>query len=445
MMHRYGVLLLSLLVVGCAKQQVKPVPEEPAVASCDCSKSDTKIDPEIKASQKANTNAKEIELRPVQLPNPTVPAKPKTTVEQAGQVNTVTGNIGAMLTPAMWQDLDGLMQDNVKSAWPAWLQSCSKLIKQPAWQAACSEAQRMQQPNNAQIIAYFTTHFNVFKANNADGTDIGKVTGYYQPVLKGSQYKTAQYPYPLYREPDDLITVELAAQYPELKFKRIRGRLEGNKLYPYLTRAEIDTPSSPLAGTEIFWINDIIDVFFLHIQGSGVVELESGERIQVGYANQNGHRYHSIGRLLIRRGELAKHEASMQGIKNWARDNLDKVQDLLNSNPSYVFFRKLPRGLPGPLGALGVPVSAERSIAVDRKFIPLGAPVFLSTTQPNSDTPLKRLMMAQDTGGAIKGGVRADFFWGAGDAAGAKAGSMNQQGKIWVLLPKGFRLTPVKQ
>lgn len=441
MVQRYAaVLLLSLLAAGCAKQQVKPVPEEPVAAPCDCPKPSLKADSAIKAPQKPNTNAKEIELKPVQLPNPTVPVKPKVEAERAVPASSAIGSIGSMLTPAAWQDLDGLMQDNVKLAWPAWLQSCSTLIKRPAWQAACSAAQRMQQPNNAQIIAYFTTHFNVFKANNENGTDTGKITGYYQPVLKGSQYKTAQYPYPLYREPNDLITVELAAQFPELKFKRVRGRLQGNKLYPYLTRAEIDTPSSPLAGTEIFWINDIIDVFFLHIQGSGVVELESGERIQVGYANQNGHRYHSIGRLLIRRGELAKHEASMQGIKNWARNNLDKVQDLLNSNPSYVFFKKLPEGLPGPLGALGVPVSAERSIAVDRKFIPLGAPVFLSTTQPNSDIPLKRLMMAQDTGGAIKGGVRADFFWGAGDAAGAKAGSMNQQGKMWVLLPKGFRL-----
>jgi membrane-bound lytic murein transglycosylase A len=244
----------------------------------------------------------------------------------------------------------------------------------------------------------------------------------------------------LYREPDDLITVELAEAYPELKHKRVRGKLVGKKLIPYSTRAEIDLSPSPLAGTEVFWIDDIIDVFFLHIQGSGVVQLENGKRVQVGYANHNGHGYQSIGRELIKRGELTLSQASMKGIKNWARKHTDQLLDLLNSNPSYVFFRELPAGLPGPLGALGVPVTAERSIAVDRKFIPLGAPVFLSTTQPNSKKPIKRLMMAQDTGGAIKGGVRADFFWGAGDKAGAKAGAMKQKGQMWVLLPKGFKL-----
>jgi membrane-bound lytic murein transglycosylase A len=214
--------------------------------------------------------------------------------------------------------------------------------------------------------------------------------------------------------------------------------LEGKKLVPYSTRAEIEASPSPLAGKELFWIDDIIDVFFLHIQGSGVVQLEDGKQVQVGYINQNGYPYQSIGRLLVERGELTLDKASMKGIKNWARSHLDQLEDLLNSNPSYVFFRELPVGLPGPLGALGVPITAERSVAIDPKYIPLGAPIFLSTTAPNSIKPLKRLMIAQDTGGAIKGGVRADFFWGAGDAAGAKAGSMKQQGKIWVLLPKGF-------
>ena len=170
------------------------------------------------------------------------------------------------------------------------------------------------------------------------------------------------------------------------------------------------------------------------------MQLENGEQVQVGYANQNGHPYHSIGRLLVEQGELTLDKASMKGIKNWARNNPDKLQALLNSNPSYVFFRELPVGLSGPIGALGVPIKAERSVAVDRKFIPLGAPVFLSTTEPNSTKPLRRLMLAQDTGGAIKGGVRADFFWGAGDKAGERAGSMKQQGEVWVLLPKGFEL-----
>ena len=154
----------------------------------------------------------------------------------------------------------------------------------------------------------------------------------------------------------------------------------------------------------------------------------------------SGYTYRSIGRELIDRGELTASEASMQGIKQWARNNPTRLRELLNANPSYVFFRELPAGLPGPLGALGVPLTAERSVAVDPRYIPLGAPVFLATTYPNSSTPLNRLMLAQDTGGAIKGGVRADFYWGAGDVAGQRAGAMKQPGKIWVLLPKGFLL-----
>ena len=326
----------------------------------------------------------------------------------------------------------------------------------PQWQAACSTANNLKNPNNAAIIAYLTDQFDVYSATNQDGTQTGLITGYYEPLLKGSRKQSSQYPHPLYREPADLITVELADVHPDLKFKRVRGKLvssklgqkaldqkaNSQKLIPYLTRSEIEVNPSPLAGNELVWIDDIIDVFFLQIQGSGLVNLDSGGQVHVGYANQNGHAYQSIGKLLIQRGELNSDQASMQGIKNWARNNLSQLRDLLNANPSYVFFRELPTGLSGPLGAQGVPITAERSMAIDPKYVPLGAPLFLSTTQPNSVTPLKRLMVAQDTGGAIKGGVRADYFWGAGDDAGAKAGAMKQQGKIWVLLPKNFVLKP---
>jgi membrane-bound lytic murein transglycosylase A len=158
----------------------------------------------------------------------------------------------------------------------------------------------------------------------------------------------------------------------------------------------------------------------------------------VGYADQNGHPYKSIGKLLVERGELRLEEASMQGIKAWGLANPDKLPELLKSNPSYVFFRELPNGLTGPLGALGVPLTAGRSIAIDPRFIPLGAPVFLATTAPNSERPLNRLMLAQDTGGAIRGAVRADFFWGFGNAAGELAGRMKQKGRLWVLLPRDY-------
>ena len=216
--------------------------------------------------------------------------------------------------------------------------------------------------------------------------------------------------------------------------------LEGRRVVPYFNRAQIDEGSAAVAGKEIVWVEDAVELFFLQIQGSGRVKLDSGETIRLGYADQNGYPYRSIGRLLVDRGDLPLERASMQGIKAWAKQHPAKLQDLLNYNASYVFFRELPPDLPGPLGALGVPLTARRSIAVDARYIPLGAPVFLATTMPNSRQPLSRLMLAQDTGGAIRGAVRADFFWGFGDEAGALAGRMRQRGKMWVLLPNDYPL-----
>jgi membrane-bound lytic murein transglycosylase A len=173
------------------------------------------------------------------------------------------------------------------------------------------------------------------------------------------------------------------------------------------------------------------------VQGSGRIELEDGSQVKIGYAEQNGHPYISIGKKLVEMGELKLEEVSMQGIKNWAEKNPDRLQMLLGQNPSYVFFRELPSTLSAPLGALGVPLTNEYSIAIDPRTIPLGVPVLLSTTYPNSEAPLNRLVFAQDTGGAIRGAVRADFFWGFGEIAGIKAGNMKQRGRLWVLFPKG--------
>ena len=174
----------------------------------------------------------------------------------------------------------------------------------------------------------------------------------------------------------------------------------------------------------------------------GLVIYPVGEVVRLSYAEQNGYPYRSVGRLLVERGELTLDQASMQGIKAWGMRNPDKLPELLSSNSSYVFFREVPVDTAGPPGALGVPLSAGRSLAVDPRVVPLGSPVFLSTTWPNSTLPLNRLMVAQDTGGAIKGAVRADFFWGGGDEAAAQAGRMRQSGRMWVLLPNGFPRSP---
>jgi membrane-bound lytic murein transglycosylase A len=344
-----------------------------------------------------------------------------------------------LLSRVQWNEIEEKMkQDEPNQAWSAWLHGCEKLIEKTDWKVSCEAAKNLSSPSNKEVINYLHTYFNLYKAKNRDGSSKGLITGYYQPLLMGSRTKTKKYKIPLYSPPLDLITVDLSEIYPELKYKRLRGRVEGNKLIPYLTRKEIAKKDFPLQGNELMWVENSVESFFLEIQGSGVIKFEDGSTTQVGYADQNGHPYRSMGLALIRQGELQRNKVSMQSIKAWARKNKRKLQKFLNANPSTVFFRELPSGLPGPIGALGVPISSERSVAIDRKFIPLGAPIFLSTTEPNSKISLNKFMIAQDTGGAINGGVRADFYWGQGKVAGLKAGSMKQSGEMWVMLPKTF-------
>lgn len=360
-------------------------------------------------------------------PTPTQPEPPPPVVQDA-----------VPFQRAAWSDLNGWEQDNLLEAWPALLASCRVIGKQPVWQSACAQAAVLgAQVSTPVIREFFEQNFDPWQATNADGTTTGLVTGYYEPLIKGSRSRSARYRWPVYGVPQDMLTIELGAVYPELKNLRLRGRLEGNRVVPYWTRGELGRMAETLPAPVLLWAEDPVDLFFLQIQGSGQVELPDGARIRIGYADQNGHPYQSIGRWLIDQGELQSHQASMQGIKNWAQSHPAQLSELLDTNPSYVFFRELPASADGPIGSLGIPVSAGRSIAIDPRGIPLGAPVFLSTTYPLSSQPLNRLMFAQDTGGAIKGVVRADFFWGFGADAGAQAGRMRQQGRIWLLLPRG--------
>jgi membrane-bound lytic murein transglycosylase A len=298
---------------------------------------------------------------------------------------------------------------------------------------ACEQA-RLTAPEAAR--QFFESLFAPYALINPDGGDSGLVTGYYEPVIEGSRTATEVHRHPIFGVPDDLIVVDLAALYPELRGMRLRGRVNGRRLVPYPPRGEIDSRGAGFGAPVIAWTSDPVELFFLQIQGSGQVQLPGGERIRVGYADQNGHPYRSLGRYLVDRGELLLEQASMQGIKAWAAANPQKLQEALNANPSYVFFRELPP-TEGPIGALGIPLTPQYSVAVDRRFVPLGAPVFLATTFPLSEEPLERLMAAQDTGGAIRGAVRADFYWGTGPEAGVLAGSMRQQGRMWLLWPRG--------
>ncbi len=341
------------------------------------------------------------------------------------------------LQEARWEDVKGWGADNLAEAHGALLESCGALAKQPAWREAC-EAARALPAENAALRAFFETRFRPWRVVNPDGSTEGLVTGYYEPLLRGSRERSKSFSHAIYGVPDDLLVVDLGELYPELKNFRLRGRLDGRRVVPYWPRAEL-TPQAPaLAGKALLWVADPVELFFLQVQGSGRVELPDGRRVRVGYADQNGHPYQSIGRWLVEQGELKLEDASMQGIQAWARANPKRLHELLNVNPSFVFFRELPDNGGGPPGALGVPLTPGRSIAVDPRAVPLGAPVFLATTQPASGQPMQRLVLAQDTGGAIKGAVRADFFWGFGAEAGAQAGRMRQKGEMWVLLPSAL-------
>ncbi|MFZ2540868.1 MAG: MltA domain-containing protein [Gallionella sp.] len=336
-----------------------------------------------------------------------------------------------------WEMLPDWQTIDLQPTWAAFWQSCNALRNKPDWQPVCARANGLTQPDNSSLRAFFEEGFTPYQVFNPDGTSQGLITGYYEPKLYGSRVKTARFRYPLYGVPDDLLTINLSEVYPELKDLRLRGRKQGNRIVPYYNRDEIDNGKAPLQGRELFWADNAVELFFLQIQGSGRIELPDGSMVKVGYAEQNGHPYTSIGRKLVEMGVFTLEESSMQNIKLWAEKNPEKLTSLLGQNSSYVFFRELPNELPAPLGALGVPLTNEYSLAVDARTIPLGAPVFLSTTYPNTTEPLNRLMLAQDTGGAIRGAVRGDFFWGFGQQAGAQAGRMKQTGQMWVLFPRG--------
>jgi len=368
---------------------------------------------------------------PAPMPPPPVPpvVLPPPVIEHVPPVKPAPA---PLMTPTTFSALPGWDRDELRQAWPAFIASCNVLVRKPEWQGACTAARTVASTDEAAVRAYFEAWFVPNQIRAADGADTGLVTGYYEPLLRGSRQRGGAYQTPLYAVPDDMLTINLASLYPELKGKRVRGRLVGKKVVPYNSRAEI------VSGKALLWVDDAVEAFFLEVQGSGRVELpETGETVRIAYADQNGHPYKAIGRWLIEQGELAPGQATAQSIKAWIVANPTRRQELFNANPSFVFFKeeRLPDPKVGPKGALGVPLTPARSVAVDPQFLPLGAPVFLATTYPNGGA-LQRLVMAQDTGGAIRGAVRADFFYGFGNEAMDNAGRMKQPGQVWVLMPK---------
>lgn len=364
---------------------------------------------------------------------------------------TAVPSLPAQYRAVAWEGVPGWREDDVSAAWPAFMVGCKALAngtQATIWQQPCVAAQNVRAADAASVRAFFEANFSPYQVIAQDGADQGLVTGYYEPLLFGSRTRGERFRVPLYSPPDDLLTIDVTDLHPELKGTRLRGRVEGKRVVSYWDRAGIDAGKAPVGGHELVYVEDPVEAFFLEIQGSGRIQLESGDVVRLGYADQNGHPYRAIGSVLAARGEMPLERTSMQNIREWGRRNPDKLPELLENNPSYVFFREVaafPAGsleaaIDGPMGSLGVPLLAQRTIAVDTRSVPLGAPVVIATTYPSTTRPLQRLVMAQDTGGAIRGAVRADFFWGFGNDAGREAGRMRQQGRLWILWPKGASL-----
>ncbi|WP_259781834.1 murein transglycosylase A [Aestuariispira ectoiniformans] len=353
-----------------------------------------------------------------------------------------------LVEKAGFDELPGWQDGSQEGAWTALTRSCGKILSLPAtaqvgskliqsyasdWQDACRKITDLGSLDSDHARAVIEREFTPFRISQNGKTD-GLFTGYFEAELHGSLTPDETYRYPLYAKPDDLVTVDLGQFAADLKGRHLVGRVEKGKFKPYPKRGAIESGQLDGKGLELLWIDDAVDVFLLQVQGSGRVVLPDGKVVRVGFAGHNGHAYQSIGRHLIDAGELKPHQASWDGIKKWIADNPDKASALFAVNPRFIFFRKLDGD--GPIGSQGVALSPERSLAVDKKFVPLGTPIWLDTVWPSQhDKALRRLMVAQDTGSAIKGAVRGDFFWGYGEPALEKAGRMKSPGRYFLLLP----------
>ena len=313
--------------------------------------------------------------------------------------------------------------DDHAKAFEIFKHSCKQLRHKTLFANTCHEAL----VSSLAPKVFFETYFTPFKALQQEGL----ATGYFEPSLKGSRVKSEQYPYPIYGVPHDMMHIELPKAYA--LNKPLRGRIEGNKIVPYFSRETINT--TDINATPLCYVDDRIERFFLQVQGSGQVALDDNTTLYLGYGDQNGHPYYSIGKEMINKGYLSKDEVSLQSIRAYLEAHPEHVDEILHANPSFVFFKEREGGVSG---SLGYPLVPERSIAVDRENIPLGTPVFISTSEPLTHEPFEHLMFAHDTGGAIKGEVRIDIFFGAGEMAREKAGLMQAPLRLWVLIPNDF-------
>ncbi|MGH7007065.1 MAG: murein transglycosylase A [Stellaceae bacterium] len=347
------------------------------------------------------------------------------------------------LTRVAFSDLPGWRDGNQAGALPALLNSCAALAKLPDdakfgvgglardWRKPCAEAAAIDHPTDEAARQFIESAFTPF-AMTDNGKGDALVTGYYESEIAAARQKSARFDVPILARPPDLVGVSLGDFRPSWRGERIAGRVVDGKLVPYWTRAEIEAGALDRFHRALFYATDPIDLFFLQIQGSGRVRLSDGRTVEIGYDGENGRAYVALGRILVERGAMTLDQVSMQSIQTWLRAHPADAKTLMDENPSYVFFRVLADG--APLGAEGVALTSQHSVAVDPRFVPLGMPLWLDVAQGGIAT--RRLAVAQDTGAAIKGPLRADLFCGTGTAAAAQAGPLRAAGRMFLLLPQ---------
>lgn len=410
MQRAYRLAAMLALLAGCAEAPQAPAPQEDRMA------------PERTATPNGLPAVAALATAP---PGPSTPS-PATTPSIPAAAPPAPMPPGTLLRPASrwipvsWSELPGWDADRAGEAWSALLRGCEKPA--PGWVRACGEAARLSPRDESAVRSWIAAQLMPYRIESLDGQPEGLATGYFEPLVDASRAPRGPFKVPLHGPPADLATRK-----------------------PWFSRAQLDDPQAraALRGREVGWVADPLDALLLQVQGSGRVRFvepdgRAAGPVRLAFAGHNDQPYKSVGRWLIEQGELRPDRASWPAIREWARRNPSRVNELLASNPRLVFFREEPiaDASLGPRGAQGVPLTAERSIAVDPRSVPYGTPVWLDTTDPQSRAPLRRLVMAQDTGGAIVGAVRADYFWGSGERAEAQAGRMKQPLRMWALWPR---------
>jgi membrane-bound lytic murein transglycosylase A len=343
--------------------------------------------------------------------------------------------------------LPGFEQDSLDGLPEAIGHQCNLKVRPEPWPVLCEEfSQQRSGPDGLTgLRQWISQRFVATALRSTNGNSEGLITGYYEPVVTGSRLRENALQVPLYRRPPDL--VRAPSNTGESGKTNDRARILNGEALPYYSRAEIEN-KGVLGGLELVFIDDSVDAFFLQIQGSGRVLLREPnsppKTIRVGFADHNGFAYKAIGSVLRQRNAMSADQINAESIKQWLRSNPAQATEVMQTNQRFIFFTELAEGnrLLGPIGALGVPLTAERSLATDPSTIPLGSLVFLSTTDPETSMAINKLMVSQDIGVAIRGEVRADLFWGLGAQAESKASAMKQPGKLWLLQPKDRALSP---